>query len=101
MTEKNLKFDLVRGMRDIVPGQVERVSFVEDCLLETVTSYGYDEIRLPIIEQAGLFSRGLGEATDAVEKEMYLLDDRDGGKLALRPEGTASCVRAVINATLV
>jgi|TARA_B100001123_G_scaffold62977_1_gene69075 histidyl-tRNA synthetase len=98
MTEKNLKFGLVRGMRDIVPGQVERVSFVESCLLDTVTSYGYDEIRLPIIEQAGLFSRGLGEATDAVEKEMYLLDDRDGGKLALRPEGTASCVRAVINA---
>ena len=95
-----MKFDLVRGMRDIIPGQVERVSFVENCLLETVRSYGYDEIRLPIIEQAGLFSRGLGEATDAVEKEMYLLDDRDGGKLALRPEGTASCVRAVINAGL-
>ncbi|VEA30863.1 histidyl-tRNA synthetase [Salmonella enterica subsp. enterica] len=59
-------------------------------------SYGYSEIRLPIVEQTPLFKRAIGEVTDVVEKEMYTFEDRNGDSLTLRPEGTAGCVRAGI-----
>lgn len=83
-------------MRDILRADAARMSLVEDTFKATLRSYGYDEIRLPLIERTELFTRGVGESTDAVSKEMYTLFDRDEEPLALRPEGTASCVRAVI-----
>src|SRR5574343_208823 len=61
---------------------------------QTVRSYGYDEIRFPIVEMTELFKRSIGEVTDIVEKEMYTFEDRNGDSLTLRPEGTACCVRA-------
>jgi histidyl-tRNA synthetase len=91
------KTPVVRGLRDIYPGESERFDMVEQSMIEIIRKYGYQEIRLPVLEAIDLFSRGLGEATDAVEKEMYTLEDRDHDVLALRPEGTASCVRAVID----
>lgn len=97
---KSDQYALVRGMRDLMPGEVERHALVEQVLTKIVRSYGYAEIRQPLLEYTALFSRGLGEATDAVEKEMYTLDDRDGDSLALRPEGTASCARAVIKTNM-
>jgi histidyl-tRNA synthetase len=66
-----------------------------------LTRFGYDEIRLPLLETTELFARGVGEATDIVEKEMYTLEDRDGGSITLRPEGTASCVRACVQHGLI
>lgn len=86
----------IRGMSDILPGETSYWRYVEDRLVKTATAYGYQEIRFPIVEQTALFKRGIGEATDIVEKEMYTFDDRNGDSLTLRPEGTAVCVRAGI-----
>lgn len=83
----------VRGMRDILPDQSRRWRLVEDTLCRVLRGHAYEEIRLPLLEFTELFARGVGEATDIVEKEMYTLADRDGDSLALRPEGTASSVR--------
>jgi histidyl-tRNA synthetase len=83
----------VRGMRDILPDQSRRWRLVENTLAQVLGSFAYEEIRLPLLEFTELFARGVGEATDIVEKEMYTLADRDGDSLALRPEGTASSVR--------
>lgn len=85
----------VRGMRDILPANSERWWQVESTVLQTLRSYSYAEVRLPLLEYTELFARGVGEATDIIEKEMYSLADRDGDSLSLRPEGTASCVRAL------
>ncbi len=85
----------VRGMRDILPEQTRRWHQVERSILATLASHAFEEIRLPLLEYTELFARGVGEATDIVEKEMYTLADRDGDSLSLRPEGTASCVRAL------
>ena len=90
------KYQRVRGMRDILPGETERWREVEGVVIDVLGRYGYREIRLPLVEATELFSRGVGEATDLVEKEMYTFDDRRGKSLSLRPEGTASCVRACI-----
>ena len=84
----------VRGMRDILPTNSERWRQVEATILRILRSYSYAEIRLPLLEYTELFARGVGEATDIIEKEMYSLADRDGDSLSLRPEGTASCERA-------
>lgn len=83
-------------MRDILRADAARMTLVEGTFKSTLQSYGYDEIRLPLLERTELFTRGVGESTDAVSKEMYTLFDRDEESLALRPEGTASCVRAVL-----
>ena len=91
-----VKYQRVRGMRDILPGETERWREVESVVVDVLGRYGYREIRLPLLEVTELFSRGVGEATDLVEKEMYTFDDRKGKSLSLRPEGTASCVRACI-----
>ncbi len=91
----------IRGMRDLLPAEVRRWQRVEAAIIATVESFGYEEIRLPLLESTELFNRGLGEATDAVEKEMYNLADRDGESLSLRPEGTAGCVRACIQHGLI
>ncbi len=90
------RFQRVRGMRDILPGETERWREVEGVVVDVLGRYGYQELRLPLVEETALFTRGVGEATDLVEKEMYTFDDRKGKSLSLRPEGTAGCVRACI-----
>ena len=81
-------------MNDILPAQSPVWQYLEGTVKDLLASYGYDEIRMPIVEQTALFKRSIGEVTDIVEKEMYTFDDRNGDSLTLRPEGTASCVRA-------
>jgi histidyl-tRNA synthetase len=84
----------VRGMNDILPGESSAWQYLEATLRDVAHAYGYQEIRLPLLEKTELFKRSIGEVTDIVEKEMYTFDDRNGDSLTLRPEGTASCVRA-------
>ncbi|CAG9297465.1 histidine--tRNA ligase [Celerinatantimonas diazotrophica] len=84
----------IRGMNDFLPEETTKWQQVENLIRKVVAAYGYSEIRTPIIESTALFKRSIGEVTDIVEKEMYTFDDRDGDSLTLRPEGTASCVRA-------
>jgi histidyl-tRNA synthetase len=86
----------IRGMNDLLPEQAERWQFAEHSVRSVLASYGYQEIRLPIVEKTELFRRSIGEVTDIVEKEMYSFADRNGDSLTLRPEGTAGCVRACI-----
>jgi len=86
----------VRGMNDILPEMTPYWQAVETSLKQILDSYGYQEIRLPILEKTELFKRSIGEVTDIVEKEMYTFDDRNGDSLTLRPEGTAGCVRAAM-----
>jgi len=86
----------IRGMNDILPTQTPYWQHIENTLRSVLESYGYNEIRLPIVEKTDLFKRSIGEATDIVEKEMYTFEDRNGDMLTLRPEGTAGCVRAGI-----
>lgn len=81
-------------MNDILPEQSLSWQYLERCFRQVVASYGYQEIRFPVLEQTQLFKRSIGEVTDIVEKEMYTFDDRNGDSLSLRPEGTAGCVRA-------
>ncbi|VAW90156.1 Histidyl-tRNA synthetase [hydrothermal vent metagenome] len=87
---------VVRGMHDIVPQQSPVWQHLEGCVRQVVQGYGYDEIRMPIVEKTELFVRTIGEVTDIVAKEMYTFEDRNGDSLSLRPEGTACCVRAGI-----
>ncbi|GAA3906288.1 MULTISPECIES: histidine--tRNA ligase [Gibbsiella] len=86
----------IRGMNDYLPADTALWQRIEGTLKQVLGSYGYSEIRLPIVEQTPLFKRAIGEVTDVVEKEMYTFDDRNGESLTLRPEGTAGCVRAGI-----
>lgn len=86
----------VRGMHDILPADSARWQWLEARARALLASYGYREIRMPLVEPSGLFRRSIGEVTDIVEKEMYSFEDRGGDHLSLRPEGTASCVRAAI-----
>src|SRR6056297_3045759 len=83
-------------MNDILPEQTPVWQFVESTVRSVLAQYGYQEIRMPIVEQTALFKRSIGEVTDIVEKEMYTFEDRNSDSLTLRPEGTASCVRACI-----
>ena len=91
----------IRGMNDCLPEQSPLWQMVESTLRQVVASYGYAEMRMPIVEMTHLFQRAIGEVTDVVEKEMYTFDDRNGDSLTLRPEGTAGCVRACIEHGLV
>ena len=86
----------IRGMNDILPEQTPSWQYVENIFRQLMQSYGYQEIRMPIVENTALFKRSIGEVTDIVEKEMYTFDDRNGDSLTLRPEGTACCVRAAM-----
>jgi histidyl-tRNA synthetase len=86
----------VRGMHDVLPDQTPLWQYAERIIREVLSSYGYSEIRLPIVEKTELFKRSIGEVTDIVEKEMYTFDDRNGDSLTLRPEGTAGCLRACL-----
>ena len=90
------KIQSIRGMNDLLPGQSGHWQFVERTLAGVVGLYGYQEIRTPIVEHTALFKRSIGEATDIVEKEMYTFNDKGGDSLTLRPENTASCMRAGI-----
>ncbi len=83
-------------MNDILPAQTPRWQQLESSMREVLQAYCYDEIRMPIVESTRLFKRSIGEATDIVEKEMYTFTDRNQDSLSLRPEGTASCVRAAL-----
>ena len=87
-------------MVDILPEDTPLWQSMEAAALEVLTSYGYEEIRLPIIESTDLFARSIGEVTDIVEKEMYTFADRNDDSMTLRPEGTAGCVRAVVQHNL-
>ncbi len=84
----------IRGMHDVLPPDSDLLRATEHALQNVLRQYGYHEIRMPLLEQTELFKRSLGEVTDIVEKEMYTFEDRNGDSLTLRPEGTASCVRA-------
>jgi histidyl-tRNA synthetase len=84
-------------MHDILPAAIGSWQLLEDTVRELLTSYGYEEIRVPVVEQTSLFKRAIGELTDVVEKEMYTFTDRDGESLTLRPEATAGIMRAVIS----
>ncbi|MEM7217974.1 MAG: histidine--tRNA ligase [Pseudomonadota bacterium] len=88
----------VRGMRDLLPDVTARWLALERAAVDALGAYGYGEIRLPLLEETALFSRGVGEATDIVEKEMYTFAsrDKDATSLTLRPEATASCARALL-----
>ncbi|MGB1310244.1 MAG: histidine--tRNA ligase [Leucothrix sp.] len=86
----------IRGMHDILPDQSPVWNYLESTIRELFIQYGYRELRTPILESTNLFKRSIGEVTDIVEKEMYTFDDRNGDSLTLRPECTASCVRAGI-----
>ncbi|WP_026687757.1 histidine--tRNA ligase [Azovibrio restrictus] len=87
----------VRGMNDILPAEAEFWELFEEAVSDRLKSYGYKPIRMPIVEPTPLFKRAIGEVTDIVEKEMYSFEDSlNGEQLTLRPEGTAGCVRAVI-----
>jgi histidyl-tRNA synthetase len=86
----------IRGMNDILPDQTPLWQFFEAQVKSVFDQYGYQEIRMPVAEKTDLFCRSIGEATDVVEKEMYTFADRNGDNMTLRPEGTASCVRAAL-----
>ena len=94
------RIQAIRGMNDILPDQTPVWQFLEGTIARVIQSYGYREIRMPVLEVTELFKRSVGEATDIVAKEMYTFDDRNGDSLTLRPEGTASCVRACEQAGL-
>jgi histidyl-tRNA synthetase len=91
----------VRGMNDVLPADEKYWAFFESAVQRWLRGYGYREIRMPILERTELFVRSIGEVTDIVEKEMYtFVDELNGERLTLRPEGTASCVRAALEHNL-
>lgn len=95
-----MKISSVKGFHDVLPDESARWSWIEQRAREIFARYGLAEIRIPIVERTELFSRSIGETTDIVEKEMYTFTDRDGSSLTLRPEGTASIVRAYVEHAL-
>ncbi len=95
------KIQAVRGMNDILPGESQQWEYFESVVRQWLADYGYSNIRTPVVEDTRLFVRSIGEATDIVEKEMYTFTDSlNGDSLTLRPEGTASCLRAVVEHNL-
>ena len=91
----------IRGMNDLLPAETPVWQWVESRARALFEAYGYGELRLPLVERTELFARGIGESTDVVEKEMYSCADRNGDSLSLRPEATASCVRAALTLGLI
>lgn len=86
----------LKGTKDILPEEIKKWQYVESIAKEIFENYGYEEIRVPVIEKTELFLRGVGETTDVVQKEMYVFEDKGKRSIALRPEGTAGVVRAYI-----
>ncbi|NWG02085.1 MAG: histidine--tRNA ligase [Syntrophaceae bacterium] len=91
-----MEIKAIRGFNDILPDEIGKWQFLEITAREVFEGFGFSEIRIPILERTELFSRGIGEATDIVEKEMYTFTDRSGNSLTLRPEATASMARAYL-----
>jgi histidyl-tRNA synthetase len=91
-----MKIPSIRGVKDILPTEIARIQKLENAARRLFERFGFSEIRIPVFEATELFARGIGATTDIVEKEMYSFKDRDGKQLTLRPEGTASVVRAYI-----
>ena len=91
-----MNFKVPKGTQDILPGQTEKWQKVEKVIRELCNVYRYNEIRTPMFESTELFQRGVGDTTDIVQKEMYTFEDKGGRSLTLRPEGTASSVRAYV-----
>ncbi|MDH4183776.1 MAG: histidine--tRNA ligase [Nitrospinota bacterium] len=96
MADKGKIIQRIKGVKDILPASAPMWQWVEDTTRETFESFCFSEIRVPIFEKTGVFSRAIGETSDIVEKEMYTFTDRGGESLTLRPEGTASVVRAYV-----
>lgn len=96
MAKQQQAIQAIRGMHDILPEQSPYWQWLESHARQVLAGYGYQEIRLPIVEKTELFKRSIGEVTDIVEKEMYTFEDRNGDSLTLRPEGTAGCLRACL-----
>ena len=92
----SVEIKAIRGFNDILPDEIGKWQFVEKTARDVFEGFGFSEIRIPILERTELFSRGIGEATDIVEKEMYTFVDRSGNSLTLRPEATASIARAYL-----
>jgi histidyl-tRNA synthetase len=86
----------IRGMNDVLPADAATWQHVEKTVSQLAESFGYRQIRTPILELTTVFKRAIGETTDVVEKEMYTFDDRNGDSLSMRPEGTAACVRSLV-----
>ncbi|MFT6431151.1 MAG: histidyl-tRNA synthetase [Halopseudomonas sp.] len=91
----------VRGMNDVLPADSALWQYFERTVADLLTGYGYQQMRMPIVESTELFKRSIGEVTDIVEKEMYTFADRNGDSLTLRPEGTAGSVRAMLEHGLI
>lgn len=94
------KFQAIRGMPDLLPEESHFWRQIEGKIQDQLYRFGYREIRLPILEATELFTRSVGDATDIVQKEMYTFADRNNDSLTLRPEGTAGCIRAVLEHNL-
>lgn len=91
-----MEIKAIRGFNDILPQEIGKWHFVEDTARDVFQGFGFSELRIPVIERTDLFARGIGEATDIVEKEMYTFTDKGGNSLTLRPEATASMARAYL-----
>jgi len=91
-----MEIKAIRGFNDILPEEIGKWHFVENTARDIFESFGFSELRIPVIERTELFARGIGEATDIVEKEMYTFTDKGGNSLTLRPEATASMARAYL-----
>lgn len=85
----------IKGTEDIMPKDVYKWQFVEDVMRQQAESFGYKEVRTPVFEQTSLFSRGVGETTDVVQKEMYTFSTKGDASITLRPEGTARCSQSI------
>lgn len=95
-----MKFKSIKGTKDVLPGDVEAWQRVEETIRSVMKNFNYKEIRTPVFEETALFARSIGELTDIVSKEMYTFKDRSEDSLTLRPEGTASALRAYIQNNL-
>ena len=93
---RDVMIQLIRGFKDILPGEIEIWQQIESTACALFEDFGFKEIRIPVMERTELFARSIGEDTDIVEKEMYTFPDRKGDLITLRPEATASIVRAYI-----
>lgn len=91
-----MKYNALKGIQDILPPDIHIWQKVESTALEVFRKYGFQEIRLPIIESTDIFIRSIGETTDIVEKEMYTFPDKAGRSITMRPEGTAPAVRCYV-----
>lgn len=94
------KIQIIRGFNDILPSDSHKWQFLESKINKILKKYNYQEVRLPILEKSELFHRSVGETSDIVSKETYDFADRNGDNLTLRPEGTAGCVRMVVEKSL-